>query len=100
MTLGEIRKGIVGIADIKRHRKIATWLEKELPAYFEDRILIIDRKVADAWGQLQGDNKAHALPAIDGLIAATALVHQLKLVTRNVKDFARTAVELINPWEM
>ena len=100
LTLGEIRKGIVGITDVKRHRKIATWLEKELPTYFEDRILMIDCKVADAWGQLQGDNKGHIFPAIDGLIAATAIVHQLKLVTRNVKDFARTSVELINPWEM
>ena len=50
LTLGEIRKGIAGITDVKRHRKIATWIEKELPAYFEDRILIIDCKVADAWG--------------------------------------------------
>lgn len=98
LTLGEIRKGIAGIRDVKRHRKIAAWLEKELPAYFEDRILVIDCKVADAWGQLQSDNKAHPLPAIDGLIAATAITHQLTLVTRNVKDFSHASVEVINPW--
>lgn len=100
LTLGEIRKGMAGIADVKRHRKIAAWLEKELPAYFEDRILMIDCKVADVWGQLQSDNKARPLPAIDGLIAATALTHQLTLVTRNIKDFFHASVELVNPWEI
>src|SRR5438477_8456824 len=83
ITLGEIRKGINGIVNERRKDEIINWLEKDLPAYFEERILIIDVKVADTWGKLQSENKAHTLPAIDGLIAATALTHNLRLVTRN-----------------
>ncbi|MFI4918370.1 MAG: PIN domain-containing protein [Legionellales bacterium] len=50
LTLGELRKGVSKIKDAKRHQLISEWLEYELPAYFGDRILIIDEKVADAWG--------------------------------------------------
>ena len=57
ITLGEIRKGIAGIQNLDRQKKISHWLEIELPAYFEDRILTIDVKVADMWGQLQSKNK-------------------------------------------
>ena len=98
ITLGEIRKGINGIAHERRKNEILNWLEKDLPAYFEERILAIDAKVADTWGRLQGEN-AYTLPAIDGLIAATALTFNLKLVTRNTKDFINTPVELVNPWD-
>ncbi len=99
ITLGEIRKGISGIKNQERQEKISHWLEIELPAYFEDRILNIDPKVADTWGCLQGIDKGYILPAIDGLIAATAKAHNLKLVTRNTKDFIRIPIEIINPWE-
>jgi toxin FitB len=99
ITLGEIRKGIAGIQNPERHEKISHWLEIELPAYFEDRILNIDPKIADRWGRLQSQNKGYTLPAIDGLIAATAHVHNLKLVTRNTKNFIYASIEMINPWE-
>ena len=99
ITIGEIRKGIAGIKDSQRQHKIYHWLEVELPDYFEDRILNIDIKVADMWGQLQSKNKAHILPAIDGLIAATAKTHDLTLATRNTKDFIHASIEIINPWE-
>lgn len=99
ITLGEIRKGVSGIQNQERQEKISYWLEIELPAYFEERILSIDTKVADMWGRLQSKNKGYTLPAIDGLIAATAHVHGLKLVTRNTKDFINTSIELINPWD-
>lgn len=72
----------------------------ELPDYFEDRILNIDRKVADLWGRLQSKNKGHILPAIDGLIAATAQAYHLILVTRHEKDFINAPIEIINPWEI
>jgi predicted nucleic acid-binding protein len=61
--------------------------------------LNIDSKVADMWGRFQSKKKGHTLPAIDGLIAATAYVHNLTLVTRNTKDFIQTAIEKLNPWE-
>jgi predicted nucleic acid-binding protein len=99
ITLGEIRKGVAGIQNPRRQEQISHWLEIELPAYFEERILSIDTKVADMWGRLQSKNKGYTLPAIDGLIAATAYVHGLKLVTRNTKDFINASIELINPWE-
>lgn len=99
ITLGEIRKGIGGITDQKKYDDISHWLEVELPDYFEERILPIDLKIADMWGTLQGKLKGQSLPAIDALIAATAKVHHLKLVTRNLKGFVNAAVELINPWD-
>jgi predicted nucleic acid-binding protein len=100
ITLGEIRKGITGIQNSERQKKISYWLEIELPAYFEERILNIDAKIADMWGCLQNQKKGRILPAIDGLIAATARVHHFKLVTRNTKDFIHTPIEMINPWEI
>jgi predicted nucleic acid-binding protein len=99
ITLGEIRKGISGIHSLERQEKISHWLEVELPAYFEGRIVTIDTKVADMWGRLQGNIKGYVLPAIDGLLAATAHVHSFTLVTRNTKDFIHTSIEMINPWE-
>jgi toxin FitB len=96
ITLGEIRKGVSGIRDIKKQEEILNWLEIELPNYFADRVLPIDAKVADIWGQMQSRAKDKIIPAIDALIAATAKCHNLKLVTRNVKDFVNSNVELIN----
>lgn len=100
ISIGEIRKGVAGIQEPRRQEKISQWLESELPDYFEERILNIDLKVADMWGQLQSKNKAYTLPAIDGLIAATAQVHNLTLVTRNTKDFNNVSIKIINPWEI
>lgn len=99
ITLGEIRKGISGIQNTVRQKKIIHWLEIELPHYFSERLLIIDAIVADKWGALQSRcKKGYTLPAIDSLIAATAEVHELTLVTRNTKDFINTSIEVINPW--
>ena len=99
ITIGEIRKGVAGIQDSTRQKKISQWLEVDLPNYFEDRILNIDIKIVDIWGQLQSKNKAYTLPAIDGLIAATAKTHDLALVTRNTKDFIQTSIQILNPWD-
>jgi hypothetical protein len=62
---------------------------------YADRVLPVDDKVATAWGHLMA---RRTLPVTDGLIAATAHVHNLSLVTRNVADFADTSVDVINPW--
>jgi toxin FitB len=99
ITIGEIRKGIAGIQNPERLKQISHWLEIELPAFFEHRILNIDVQIADRWGRLQNQNKGITLPAIDGLIAATACVHDLRLVTRNTKDFINASISLLNPWE-
>jgi predicted nucleic acid-binding protein len=79
LTLGEIRKGVENLGGGGRRAKIAVWLEAELPAWFEDRILPVDIGVADEWGRLMARLKT-PVPAIDGLIAATG-------------------VKLLNPWK-
>jgi predicted nucleic acid-binding protein len=97
LTLAEIRKGIERIGDAPRKQALTDWLEVELPRYFLGRLLGIDAPVADRWGRLMAD-AARPLPAIDALLAATALQHDLTLVTRNTKDFVALGVRLINPW--
>lgn len=99
ITLGEIRKGVECVADTKRKEKLRLWLEHELPAWFHQRILPITIEVSDRWGRLTNEVK-RPLPAIDSLIAATALHFDLALVTRNTKDFNYSALEIINPWEL
>jgi toxin FitB len=103
LTLGEIRKGIerLGAAelDAARRRSLGDWLEQELPTFFLGRLLAVDAGVADRWGRLQAV-VGRPVPAVDSLLAATALQHNLTLVTRNVKDFADMGVELINPWDL
>ena len=97
LTVGEVRKGVQKLGIGRRRARIAAWLEMELPAWFEDRILPVDQGVADEWGRLMA--RHGNLPVIDGLIAATALRHRLALVTRNEADFNATGVELLNPWK-
>lgn len=98
LTLGEIRKGVDGLVDVKRRQSFADWLEVELPMFFIGRILPITTVTAEHWGKLMANAK-RPLPAIDSLLAASAIEHNLTLVTRNIKDFANLPVELFNPWE-
>lgn len=96
LTLGEIRKGIERL-EAARQQPLLDWLEVKLPNYFLGRLLAIDAHTADRWGRLLG-SAGRPLPAVDSLLAATALQHDLTLVTRNTADFAGTGVRLINPW--
>ena len=96
LTMGEIRKGIEKLGQGHHRTSLATWLETEMPDWFENRILPVDTAVADEWGRLLGRHSN--IPAVDGLIAATALRHRLTIVTRNEKDLAFTGVDLMNPW--
>jgi predicted nucleic acid-binding protein len=75
--------------------------EVEFEARFSGRILPIDAAVADHWAVLAGAAKrrGRSLSAIDGLLAATALQHNLAIVSRNVSDFANTEALILNPWE-
>lgn len=97
LTLGELRRGVEKLPAGKRKEKLRYWLEQELPAWFGTRLLQIDPAVADTWGRLQA-GADRTLPAVDSLIAATALHHHLRLVTRNTMDFDVAGLETINPW--
>ncbi|MDE0202872.1 MAG: type II toxin-antitoxin system VapC family toxin [Rhodospirillaceae bacterium] len=97
LTLGEIRKGVEKLEGGRRRARIVTWLETALPAWFEDRVLPVDAGVADEWGRLMA-RLPRPIPAIDSLIAATAIRHCLAIVTRNESDFATAGVDVLNPW--
>jgi len=97
LTLGEICRGIEALNDRKRREKLRLWLEHELPAWFEERVLPVDLAVADRWGRLLAEI-GRPVPTIDSLLAATALHHELRLVTRNSGDFEYPGLEVINPF--
>jgi predicted nucleic acid-binding protein len=102
LSLGEIRTGVEGmeVGPAKRER-LRLWLEQALSGWFESRLLPVDAAVADRWGRLEAQTRAEGrpLPAIDSLLAATALQHNLRLVTRNTKDFRVPGLEVLDPWE-
>lgn len=98
LTLGEIRKGVEAIEDKKRREKLRLWLEHELPAWFEGRVLPVDIAVADRWGRILAE-VGRPVPTIDSLLAATALHYELRLVTRNARDFEYPGLEVINPFK-
>ena len=100
LTLGEIRKGITVLTDPARKVRLEAWLSGNLLPRFEGRILPIDQAIAERWGQITGSLAAQGspLPVIDGLLAATALDHNLTLVTRNTRDVALTRVAVFDPW--
>lgn len=97
LTLGEIRRGVERLEPGQRRERLRVWLETELPAWFEDRVLPIDAPVADRWGRLLAA-AGRSVPAVDSLLAATALQHDLRLVTRNTVDFPFDGLELTDPW--
>ena len=98
LTLGEIRYGIEKLKDEKRRTQLALWLEHELTAWFGRRVLSLDAGIADQWGRLRARHRT--LPAIDSLLAATALTRGLTIVTRNTIDFVGIdGLKVLNPWE-
>ena len=99
LTLGEIRNGIEKLEVSNRKMHLITWLEQELPKWFGENVLPIDQEVAERWGYITSTTQRNNLTAIDSLLAATALTHNLKMVTRNTKDFDVPGLELINPFE-
>jgi predicted nucleic acid-binding protein len=97
LVLGELRRGIESIR--RRDEPSALALEQWLSGLktsFADRVLPIDTHVAEQWGTL---NVPDPLPTVDGLLAATALIHDLVLVTRNVRHLGGTGARLLNPFD-
>ena len=85
------------LPDAAHREKLRLWLENGLPAWFSNHLLPVDAAVADRWGRLLAE-AARPLPAVDSLLAATALQHDLRLVTRNGKDFEFSGLVVVNPW--
>jgi predicted nucleic acid-binding protein len=98
LVAGEIRQGIerVRSRDHTQAEALERWLGRLVTAYRE-RILPITDAIADEWGRLNA--LPQPLPVVDGLMAATAKVHRLVLVTRNVGDVARAGADIINPFD-
>jgi predicted nucleic acid-binding protein len=101
LTLSEIRRGIAALPQSRRRATLEAWLDKDLPARFEERILAIDQEVADRWGLLTAAarNSGIVLPVIGGLLAATALEYNLTLVTRDTGQIPSMGVAVFNPWK-
>ena len=101
LVVGEIAKGIAKLPGGPQRARLEGWLEAELTPRFAGRLLDLDEETARIWGRLSGEAEARGapLPVIDTLMAATALRHDLTLVTRNARDFRPYAAKLFNPWE-
>ena len=99
LSIGEIKNGICMLGDTKKARALSEWLN-ELQATFSPRILSVNATVAECWGEILAANakSGNTRPAIDALIAATAKVDNLILVTRNVHDMDGMGVKLLNPF--
>ena len=99
-SIAELRRGIALMEDGRRRAALAAWLAVDLPARFSGRILAIDAAIAERWGDVmaQARQSGFALSVMDGFFAATALVGELVLATRNTRDFAPLGVSLFNPW--
>lgn len=99
VTVGEIAKGVALLPDGRRKRAFTAWM-LGLERQFDDRILPVDREVGRIWGELtaRAQSQGVQVPAVDGLIAATAIRHGLHVMTRNTRDFSATGALIIDPW--
>jgi predicted nucleic acid-binding protein len=100
VCFAELRRGVELMPTGRRRERLAQWLAEELPLRFEERILSINQQVAETWGVLlvRVQKIGLTLGSMDAFVAATAEVYGLTLVTRNVKDFRRLGLSLLDPW--
>ena len=101
VTVGELRRGFTVLPQSKRRKQLEQWFEQYLLPLFVGRILPVTQSVGNRWGVLGGECQLRGTPlnTADGMIAATALEHDLTVVTRNVKDFAGLGLTVFNPWD-
>lgn len=100
ISIAEIRRGIALMDSGRKRDALDEWLVHDLPQRFESRIIPVEGPVALAWGDLMALAKRNGrgLASMDGLIAATAVAHQLAIATRNTKDFEGFGIGIIDPW--
>lgn len=101
VTIGEIRKGLTVLPQGRRRTELEVWFHTDLLIWFSDRILPVTQSIADRWGVIDGQCQLKGTPlnTADGMIAATALEHDLTVVTRNVRDFSGLGIDVFNPWD-
>jgi toxin FitB len=100
ITFGELQKGISKLPASRKRQQLQQWVDRDLTRRFTGRILGIDQEVALRWGTMAGaaERRGQPLPVLDGLLAATAVVAGLTLVTRNTAHMQATGVPLVDPW--
>jgi len=100
VTILEMRFGIQRMVHGARRAYLDTWLENDLPARFAGRTLDVDAQTADFAGRLAAERTSVGRPMElgDAMIAATSLLHELVVVTRNTKDFVGSVKGVVNPW--
>ena len=100
VSIAEIRRGVALMDNGRKRDSLVEWLASDLPQRFEHRVIPVEERVALAWGDLMGDAKRNGrgMSSMDGLIAATAIAHDLTLATRNIKDFEGFGINLTDPW--
>jgi toxin FitB len=98
ISIAELHYGVERLPEGGRRRELERWLQQLLPLRFEGRILNVDDVIAEMWGKLASRNASAGRPKgiMDTFLAATAAVHQLTIVSRNVGDFP--SAEVVNPW--
>ncbi len=100
ISLGELVRGVRRMKDGERRKRFERWIDHDLAAQFQSRILPFDREAAVIWGDIMGDGDrtGRPKPMADAQIAAVARRHGLTLVTHNIRDFADMEVTLLDPW--
>lgn len=100
VTFAELRHGIERLPTGERRRRLDEWLRNDLALRFEDRIIGVDGAIADEWGRVvaRRETRGRPMSTMDALIAATAQVHDLTVVTRNAADFQSSVKNVLNPW--
>jgi len=101
ITIGEIQKGISKLPNSQKRNKLQEWMDTELIRRFDKRILGIDYKVAQKWGEIQASAEVAGkkMPVIDSLIASIAISYDMTVVTRDISGMKNSGVKLFNPWE-
>jgi toxin FitB len=102
LTIGEIRKGIDSLPRSNKRALLERWLANDLVLRFAGRILDVNLDIAERWGLISAQAKIAGSPlaVVDGLMAATALHHNLTLITRNTKDVQIAGINTLNPWQL
>lgn len=102
VAFAEIRLGIELLPDGPKRQRLTQWLDADLADRFAGRVIEIDQPIAAAWGRIvaRGRTLGTVPPILDAFLVATAVVHDMTLVTRNVRDIGSLGVAVLDPWQL